>query len=192
MTAVTPTDRPKSVRRRCVIDVFGGVFYVFKLLFRFFCECSGFWHRTESDLFLFLLSQSQCESLMDAHTDGLSESLLYSVYNPSLNYKYCHKPIYRYPPSQLLVHLYHVLVYILSSYAVARTKVRSLGLLCMDSNDSYCRIPLQTIPDGWLRITNYFKHNLDTMSDFNVETTSDFNVATTSDFNVETTSDVNA
>ena len=26
VTAVTPTDRPKSVRNRCVIKVFGGVF----------------------------------------------------------------------------------------------------------------------------------------------------------------------
>ena len=26
MTAVTPTDRPKSVRNSCVIKVFGGVF----------------------------------------------------------------------------------------------------------------------------------------------------------------------
>ena len=26
MTAVTPTDRPKSVRNRCVIEVFGRVF----------------------------------------------------------------------------------------------------------------------------------------------------------------------
>ena len=26
MNAVTPTDRPKSVRNRCVIEVFGGVF----------------------------------------------------------------------------------------------------------------------------------------------------------------------
>ena len=26
MTVVTPTDRPKSVRNRCVIEVFGGVF----------------------------------------------------------------------------------------------------------------------------------------------------------------------
>ena len=37
VTAVTPTDRPKSVRIRCVIEVFGGVFYVVTLLFRFFC-----------------------------------------------------------------------------------------------------------------------------------------------------------
>ena len=33
MTGVTPTDRPKSVRNRCVINVFGGVFYVVTLLF---------------------------------------------------------------------------------------------------------------------------------------------------------------
>ena len=26
MAIVTPTDRPKSVRNRCVIEVFGGVF----------------------------------------------------------------------------------------------------------------------------------------------------------------------
>ena len=52
---VTPSDRPKSVRNRCVIKVFGGVFYVVKLLFGFFCGCRGFCHRTESDLFLFLL-----------------------------------------------------------------------------------------------------------------------------------------
>ena len=44
------TGRPKSVRNRCVIKVFGGVFYV-----GFFCGCKGFCHRTESDLCLFLL-----------------------------------------------------------------------------------------------------------------------------------------
>ena len=55
MTAVTPPDRPTSVRNRCVIKVFVGVFYVVTLLFGFFCRCRGFCHRTESDLFLFLL-----------------------------------------------------------------------------------------------------------------------------------------
>ena len=54
MTAVTPTDRPKSVRDRCLIEVFGVVFYVVTLLFGFSCGCGGFCHRTESDLFLFL------------------------------------------------------------------------------------------------------------------------------------------
>ena len=48
-TAVTPTDLPKSVRNRCVIEVFGGVLYAVTLLFGFFCGCRGFCHRTESD-----------------------------------------------------------------------------------------------------------------------------------------------
>ena len=52
---ITPADRPKSVRNRCVIEVFGGVLCVVTLLFGFFCRCKGFCHRAESDLFLFLL-----------------------------------------------------------------------------------------------------------------------------------------
>ena len=36
MTAVTPTDLPKSVRNSCVIKVFGGVF----MLSRCFLDCS--------------------------------------------------------------------------------------------------------------------------------------------------------
>ena len=55
VTAVTPTDCPKAARNRCVIKVFGGVFYVVTLLFGFFFGCRGFCVRTESDLFLFLL-----------------------------------------------------------------------------------------------------------------------------------------
>ena len=42
MTAVTPTDRPKSVRNRCVIEFFGGVFYVVTLSFGFFCGVGAF------------------------------------------------------------------------------------------------------------------------------------------------------
>ena len=51
---VTPTDRPKSVRNRCVIEVFDGV-CVLSFGFRIFCWYRGFCHRTESDLLLFLL-----------------------------------------------------------------------------------------------------------------------------------------
>ena len=36
MAIVTQTDRPKSVRNRCVIEVFGSVFRVATLLFVFF------------------------------------------------------------------------------------------------------------------------------------------------------------
>ena len=51
----TPTDRPKSVRSRCVIGLFRGVVFVVTLPFWHFCWCRGFCHGTESDLFLFLL-----------------------------------------------------------------------------------------------------------------------------------------
>ena len=46
---------PTSVRNRCVIEVFGSVFYVVTLLFGLSCGCRGFCHRTESDMFHFLL-----------------------------------------------------------------------------------------------------------------------------------------
>ena len=51
---VTRTDRPKSVRNRCLIELFCGVVCVVTLPFWHFCWCRGFCHRTESDLFLFL------------------------------------------------------------------------------------------------------------------------------------------
>ena len=54
MAIVTPTDRPKSVRNRYVIQVFGGVF-VLSRCFLDFSVGVGACHRTESDLFLFLL-----------------------------------------------------------------------------------------------------------------------------------------
>ena len=51
---VTPTDRSKSVRNRCVIEVFGGV-CVLSFGFRIFCWYRGFCHRNWSDLlFLFI------------------------------------------------------------------------------------------------------------------------------------------
>ena len=56
MVVVTPTDRPKSDRNRCVIELFCGVVCVVILPFWNFCWCRGFCHRTESDLFLFLLT----------------------------------------------------------------------------------------------------------------------------------------
>ena len=55
VTAVTPTDRPKSARNRCVIEVFGCIFYVVTLIFGFFCWYRGFGYMSESDLFLFFL-----------------------------------------------------------------------------------------------------------------------------------------
>ena len=56
---VTLTDRPKSVRNRCVIDVIGGV-CVFSIGFRIFCWYRGFCHMTGSDLLLFLFFIKHC------------------------------------------------------------------------------------------------------------------------------------
>ena len=62
VAVVTPTDRPKSVRNRCLIELFCGVVCVVTLPFWHFCWCSGFCHRTESDLFLFLeMAYLRCE-----------------------------------------------------------------------------------------------------------------------------------
>ena len=55
VAVVTRTDRPKSVRNRCVIERFGCVVCVVTLPFWHFRWCRGFCHRTESDLFLYLL-----------------------------------------------------------------------------------------------------------------------------------------
>ena len=54
VAVATPTDRPKSVRNRCVIELFCAVDCVVTLPFWHFCWCKGSCHRTESDLFLFL------------------------------------------------------------------------------------------------------------------------------------------
>ena len=58
MAVVTPTDRSKSVRNRCVIEVFGGVLcsHVPFLIFLF---CRGFCYRTESDLFIFFCHNNE-------------------------------------------------------------------------------------------------------------------------------------
>ena len=54
VAVVTPTDRPKSVRNRCLIELFCGVVCVFTLPFWHFRGCRGFCQRTESDLLLFV------------------------------------------------------------------------------------------------------------------------------------------
>ena len=54
VAVVTPTDRPKSVRTRSVIELFCGVVCVVTLPFWHFCWYRGFCHRTESDPFLFV------------------------------------------------------------------------------------------------------------------------------------------
>ena len=55
VAVVTPNDRPKSVRNRCVIELFCCVVCVVTLPLWHFCWCMGFRHRTESDILPFLL-----------------------------------------------------------------------------------------------------------------------------------------
>ena len=55
---VTPTDRPKSVRNRCVIGSFKWSFCVVTLLFGVSVDVrAGFCHRTDPDLFLFFFTR---------------------------------------------------------------------------------------------------------------------------------------
>ena len=76
VTAVTPTDRPKSVRSRCVIEVFGGVF----VLLRCFLDLSvcDFCHRTELDLFLFSLYR--LPSNIQSFHPRLAEGFIWFLY----------------------------------------------------------------------------------------------------------------
>ena len=53
---VSPTDRPKSVRKRCVIELFVALF-VLSLCLYDIAVGRGFCHRTKSDLFLFLFER---------------------------------------------------------------------------------------------------------------------------------------
>ena len=78
VTAVTPTDRPKSVRNSCVIN-FLWRFYVVTLLFGLFCGCRGFCHRTESDLFLFLPNQHFSVFRIEQHTKLIPILLAFCV-----------------------------------------------------------------------------------------------------------------
>ena len=55
LAVVTPTDRPKSVRNRCLIELFCGVGCVVALPFWHLCWCRDFCHRTGSDLLLFVV-----------------------------------------------------------------------------------------------------------------------------------------
>ena len=71
VAVVTPTDRPKSVRNRCLIELFCGVVCVVTLPFWHFCWCRGFCHRTESDLFLFLLREKE-EIWLSPMTEALT------------------------------------------------------------------------------------------------------------------------
>ena len=77
MAVVIPTDRPKSVHTRCVIEVFGAVF-VLSIGCLIFCWYKGFRHRTESDPVLFLSRQESCSEAGSSYIkyDGKHYSMI--------------------------------------------------------------------------------------------------------------------
>ena len=96
---VTPIDRPKSVRNRCAIEVFGGLF-VLSFGYRIFCWYRGFCHRTGSDLLLFLFILLVCIAVRTCAHSTIFRILvfLYSELNMYIiqwftkdkRYSFCH------------------------------------------------------------------------------------------------------
>ena len=64
MTAVTQSDRPNSVCNRCVIELFDDVFLLSCCPFDISVGMRVFFHRTESDLFLFSLDKLSGNSVI--------------------------------------------------------------------------------------------------------------------------------
>ena len=71
MTAVTPTDRPKSVRYSCVIKVFCGVF----MLSRCFLDCSV-------GVEVFVTGLSQISSFFSYFSDNETSRSAFCIDNP--------------------------------------------------------------------------------------------------------------
>ena len=84
VTVVTPTNRPKSVRNRCLIELFCGVVCVVALLFWHCCWCKGFCHRTGSDL-LFVFFPNCTKTLLFSQLRGTWPHSQRTGKNPDLN-----------------------------------------------------------------------------------------------------------
>ena len=91
MTAVTPTDRPKSVRNSCVIKVFGGVF----MLSRCFLDSSvGVW--------VFVTGLSQISSFFSSNYDKRDDFNFHITNFPFLSSNIPSSPAYGVFISQLI------------------------------------------------------------------------------------------
>ena len=90
VAVVTPTDRPKSVRNRCLIELFCCVVCVVALPFWHFCLCRGFCHRTGSDLLLFVSIKistiMRFDKILAKEMHWSHISVLLVLYLPLLNY----------------------------------------------------------------------------------------------------------
>ena len=69
VAVVTQTDRPKSVRNCCLIELFCGVVCVVTLPVWHVCWCGGFCHRTGSDLLLFVSTTFRLIARRDSHCE---------------------------------------------------------------------------------------------------------------------------
>ena len=96
VAVVTPTDRPKSVRNCCLIELFCCVVCVVSLPFLHFCWCRGFCHRTGSDLLLFVLVSYKIDEVI-----AFYNSMIYCM----IPFKMQQLPSF----STDNLHLYHIL-----------------------------------------------------------------------------------
>ena len=87
VAVVTQTDRPKSVRNRCVIELFCGAVCVVSLPVLHICWCRGFCYRNESDLFLFLLQFKQYEMPSSEFKTNFSKYKRYKAHPASSEYE---------------------------------------------------------------------------------------------------------
>ena len=109
VAVVTPTDRPKSVRNCCLIEVFYGVVCVVTLPFWHFCWCRGFCHRTGSYLLLFVFA-------IQLH----QISSLFSSYCPNTKYLYLRLPFLKMKAFRIILSLF---------FNFWRWKIKTLCLL---------------------------------------------------------------
>ena len=145
VAVVTPTDRPKSVRNRCVIELFCDVVNVYVILpFWQFCWCRGFCHRTESDLFLFLFVSVTCrknnlEVVVDRFLElewnyqklKLRTLLLPFIWTMPFSFLVCHSNQVKFPllsqpwPPERFEHFFSI--FTLSAHAVHATCMHIAG-----------------------------------------------------------------
>ena len=89
VVVVTPTDRPKSVRNCCLIELFCGFVCVVTLSLWHFCWYRGFCHRTESYLLLFVFLWWKVNQLFNKDSqDEMNED----IWRSSIK-----KPLYQSP-----------------------------------------------------------------------------------------------
>ena len=119
MAVVTSTDRPKSVRNRCLIELFVALFVFFTLPFWHFRGCRGFCHKIESDFLLFVFVIKIISSNIHTSVYDKRKDFRFPIVNfPSLSDTVPRLPSYEIYISQLVrfaVVIIAFLIYILKN-----------------------------------------------------------------------------